>query len=408
MKLRIVRSVGTVAAVAAVVAAVGVPLVEVTSTPASAAPTACSAATKTWTGGAGTANWDDANNWSPAGAPGSGSVACIPSTASVAQVNLSSSVTVQAVEADRPLSLSGTLSVSSTSITSSISSGTLTGNLTGAGATTISGSLTWGPNGAFEGSGTTTIEPGTTVTVTGDDSYCGGCGVGRTVDENGTLVNEGTIVFPDETSTRYMYSCGAFDNKGTVELNDNVIFESECSPGDTIDNAGTITKAAGTGTATIQEALDNEGTVSASSGELDLSGGTPPSVSSSGTYRADSPGTLGIGGTQSWNGAQTVGTGTVDITGTVTAAGPVSLAGASTLTGNLTGAGATTISGSLTWGPNGAFEGSGTTTIEPGATVTVTGDDSYCGGCGVGRTVDENGTLVNEGTIVFPDEADDA
>ena len=135
----------------AVLAAVGVPLVEATSTPAGATATACGAATKMWTGGAGTANWDDANNWSPTGAPGSGSIACIPSTASVPQVNLSSSVTVQAVEADRPLNLSGTLSVSSTSITSSISSGTLTGTLEGAGATTISGSLTWGPNGAIRG-----------------------------------------------------------------------------------------------------------------------------------------------------------------------------------------------------------------------------------------------------------------
>src|ERR1700722_382060 len=69
MKRGIVRNVGAVAAVAAVFAAVGVPLVEATSTPAGAAATACSAATKTWTGGAGSASWDDANNWSPAGAP---------------------------------------------------------------------------------------------------------------------------------------------------------------------------------------------------------------------------------------------------------------------------------------------------------------------------------------------------
>ncbi len=202
-----------------------------------------------------------------------------------------------------------------------------------------------------------------------------------------------------------MNSCGGtFDNEGTVELNDNVNFQSDCTPTQ-IDNTGTITKAAGTGSATIATDLDNEGTVSASSGELDLTGGTPSSVSSSGSYRADSPGTLGINGTQSWNDAQVVGTGTVDISGTVTADGPVSLSGvATTLTGTLDGAGATTISGSLTWGPSGAFGGSATTTIEPGTTVTVTGDDAICNYCGFSRTVDQNGTLVNNGTIVFPDE----
>ena len=94
------------------------------------------------------------------------------------------------------------------------------------------------------------------------------------------------------------FCTGDFDNKGTVELNDDVNFQDDCSPA-SIDNTGTITKAAGTGTATIAVDLDNEGTVSASSGELDLSGGTPSSLSSSGTYRADSPGTLGITGTES-------------------------------------------------------------------------------------------------------------
>ena len=75
MRRGIVRNAGVVAAVAAVLAAVGVPLVAATSTPAAATTTACGAATKTWTGGAGTANWDDASNWSPAGAPASCSIA---------------------------------------------------------------------------------------------------------------------------------------------------------------------------------------------------------------------------------------------------------------------------------------------------------------------------------------------
>ena len=403
MKRRIVRNVG---AVAALLAAVAVPLAAATSTPVGAKTTACGVATKTWTGGAGTANWGDANNWSPAGAPGSSDVACIPSTASVAQVNLSSSVGVKAVQADRPLNLSGTLSVSSTTVTSSISSGTLTGSLDGAGATTIGGSLTWGPNGQFAGSGTTTIEPGTTVTVTGDSAFGPGASVDRWVAEtDGTLVNDGTIVFPDETQTRDMVFCaGNFDNAGTVELNDNVNFVLNCGSSG-IDNTGTITKAVGTSTASIGVSLDNEGTVSTSSGELDLTGGSPSSTSSTGTYRADSPGTLGIGGNESWNGAQTVGTGTVDITGSVTDAGTVSLGGVTTLTGSLEGAGATTIGGSLTWGPNGQFAGSGTTTIEPGTTVTVTGDSAFGPGASVDRWVAQSdGTLVNDGTIVFPDE----
>ena len=131
-------------------------------------------------------------------------------------------------------------------------------------------------------------------------------------------------------------------------------------------------------------------------------------MSSSGTYRADSPGTLGISGIRilerrsdrrepaRWTSP-----------GRSPRRAQSRWSGATTLTGNLTGAGATTISGSLTWGPNGAFEGIGHDDHRAWARRSrVTGDDSYCGGCGVDRTVDEDGTLVNEGTIVFPAEAE--
>ena len=244
------------------------------------------------------------------------------------------------------------------------------------------------------------------MTAIDGSGYTSGDNVVRWFSEDGgTLVNDGTIVFPDEAPTRTVYFCGQFDNAGTVELNDNVNFENECE-GTSIDNTGTITKAAGTGTASISVPLENESTVSVSSGELDMNGGTPSSLSSAGTYRADSPATLDIGGPESWNGAQTVGTGTVEISGTLTAAGPVSLIGAVTLTGTLEGAGATTISGSLTWGPNGQFAGSGTTTIEPGTTVTAIDGSGYTSGDNVVRWFSEDGgTLVNDGTIVFPDEA---
>ena len=389
------------------VAAGSVPLVVATASPSSAA-TACGVATKTWTGGADTGNWDDAANWSPAGAPSASDVVCVPSSAAVTEVDLDSTDSVQALEADRPLNISGSLTVTSTSVNTAISSGTLTGTLDGVGATSIAGSFTWGPDGQINGSGTTTFEPGTTVTLSGDDVSCGGtdCTTYRNI--GGPLVNQGTIVVPDGQENRDIDvdNCsmtGSLDNRGTIELNDNVYLYDNCGGGDIDNSTGTITKASGTGTSSIEVPLDNDGTVSVGAGELDFDGGTSGSQSSTGTFRADSPGTLVIGGDNSWNGTRLGGTGSLEVAGTITATGPVSISGATDLTGTLDGVGATSIAGSFTWGPDGQINGSGTTTFEPGTTVTLSGDDVSCGGtdCTTYRNI--GGPLVNQGTIVVPD-----
>jgi PKD repeat protein len=344
-------------------------------------------------------------------------VACIPSTASVAQVELSSSVTVQALEADRPLNLSGTLSVSSSTITSSISSGTtLTGTLTGAGATTINGSLTWGPNGGFSGSGTTTIEPGTTVTVAGDDVYCGGCEVNRAVNENGTLVNEGTIVFPDESQTRSMNLCGGnFDNKGTLELNDNVVFEADCTP-TSIDNTGTITKASGTGTATIDVDLDNEGTVSAGAsdaghGTLDLPSLSTCDPSSStlsgGTFAAIHGGSLqldNVGTVTATNavvdvdgaGSSVVGSGSTPVLSSLSAVG---LHGGVTLRNgqSLTTPGPLQNAGVVRLGPSSSLTTTGSYTQTQG--ITELDDPTASLTATAGQVVMDAGTFSGPGTV---------
>ncbi|MFZ0250709.1 MAG: hypothetical protein WAL61_12265, partial [Acidimicrobiales bacterium] len=89
---RLTRAIGAVLAALVVVAgtitAFGAAVVSLGSSPAAAAPTC----TATWTGDAGTTDWNTGTNWSPTGVPATGSDVCIPSDATVVDSNVSPSL----------------------------------------------------------------------------------------------------------------------------------------------------------------------------------------------------------------------------------------------------------------------------------------------------------------------------
>ena len=252
---------------------------------------ASAAVCKQWTG-ATSANWTVSGNWTPAGAPSASDCVVIDNSVSVVNdptINAGTSVTVKAMTLDgRTLTINGTASLT---LSGPDGSSFPSGRVTGSGTLNIGGALAWG-SGSMSGTGKTVVTSG------GALSIAPGLG-GYAMLDTRTLTNNvgGTVTFAPVSSGPPWYFGGETCQPTTFVNNGSFTYAGPNSsdPGiiscgvATISNGatGTFTKSAGTALAVVDAAVNNAGTVAATAGTLQLSGG---SVSGTGTFGVRLPG----------------------------------------------------------------------------------------------------------------------
>ncbi len=344
--------------------------------------------TYTWNGGNGP--WNDPSRWSPTGVPAAGDVVHISS----GTVTLSGNTTVAGLHLSN------------------------TGIITGNADLTITDSMVWNANNyeALGGSGTVTVAPGATLSMTGTNrDFRSG--------PNRTFVNAGTAVWPG--SGRWG-GPGPFINEGELELSHDAEQSTHfcfSSTTDSVVNAasGTIRRT-GSGELVVYCPFSNHGRIEVHAGTLRMrdfngAGGTDSGeyVLSEGTVlifdgrrtlteaaSVTGEGVVRTGGnstqTVSINGALDVPV--IEITGGVglilnvdASVDTLRMGGALSSSRRLGGSGTLTVTRELTW-TQGYFEGSGTTLVAEGATLSLDVQTSYSGLRGSRR-------LINEGAATW-------
>jgi RHS repeat-associated protein len=377
--------------------------------------------TDTWTGPA-EGEWTTAADWSTGKVPTSSDVVCIGSGKTV---NVTSGGAAGVLEVKGTLDIShGTLELTNVLEVSTAVDLTIEGGfLKEAGEVDVTGSLMGGNYGGLIGTGTVVIESGATGTVT----PTGGTGFYL---EEGTLKNAGTLTVEQGSGLQGSKHAHLI-NSGTLIVNGETYIESHgltASEGEaTLTNTGTLEKTEGSGETPIEFTIENEGSVSDTSGKLLFNHGGTSGTHSAGSWSASGTGTglvftssgatFALGATVPISGSIEVKEGLVTAGKIEGAAASVTLNGhrypggtlevngatASTLKsltityeggsgGILTGSGEVDITSSFTGGGYGSMSGSGSTVIESGATGTVTPTE------GTGFYLEER-TLKNAGTL---------
>jgi hypothetical protein len=254
------------------------------------------------------------------------------------------------------------------------------GTLSGPGTVTVSSAFDWSNGGTMNAAGTTTIKSGATLTLTGGNTF---------VLDDYKLNNAGTTTWTG-TGDLDDNNGSVFSNTGTfnVQTDANLVGGSA-----TFANAGTFTKTSpsGTGTTRIDPTFNNTGTVTVTTGVLQLNGGG----SNSSTFSVASGQTLQFtsGNTYTLStGATLMGSGLYDINGGFVV-NDISLTVVDVTLengGTLSGPGTLTVSSAFNWTSGGTMNAGGTTIIPAGATLTLGGGSS--------TDVLDNYTLNNAGT----------
>jgi RHS repeat-associated protein len=398
-------------------AAVGVLVVGMAFAALPGSTSADPSCTDTWTGTAGDASWQTAENWSTDSVPGSGDVACIGLGTTVHVTGGANQAAVLKDEGTLEIS-GGSLELVSSTEVSSVESLMLSGGtLTGAGALDVSGTLSW-TGGTMSGSGKTVLESGTTGTINPGS----GSAVGLTERE---LTNAGTLTL--SSGSVEGRSNAEIDNSGTLIVNSEApgyewwehgLLNSDGS-NVWLDNTGTVKKASGGEFSQIQFQVDNEGTVDVETGQIIFTGGNHGGTAQEGSWVSTASGAIVFdAGSYLWGsgieleGTVYLGGGSVqsgDIQGPhaelvlfgggseldltdgsmESHLGSLSVRNATTLTG----VGAVDLSEAFSW-TGGTMSGSGKTILESGATGTINPGS----GSAVALTERE---LTNEGTLTL-------
>jgi uncharacterized repeat protein (TIGR01451 family) len=310
-----------------------------------AEPAAATAYTSTAGG-----NWSDSTKWSPPGIPGSG----IGDTATI--LGNTMSMDYATPNALAGFSNSGTLNFTSGGVLS-----------LGTGVHSNTGTLNFSAGQILINGATLTSVPGSTFTIgsnttlsgaSGGTLDCSSCSMvigGTSLSFNAIILNNtGTITFT--TSTNLNMGGGAVINNnsgGIFDVQSNGVFNWSTNPPVAINNAsGATFKKTTAGTTTFNGVLlNNNGTVHAQAGTIQIPGGT-----SSGLFTANLPSTIEFNSeTHTTNGA-TIGGNGVRLNG-----------------GTITGT-ALTIpnTAAMSW-TSGTMSGAGTTTIAAGGTLFING-----------------------------------
>jgi uncharacterized repeat protein (TIGR01451 family) len=296
----------------------------------------------------------------------------------------------------------GTLRVAAGAIT--IPNVTLQGSgvIDGSGTLNLSGTNTWASStmgSATAAGGITQINSGSILNITSAGS--------QSLTQGRELRILGTVNYSG-ASTLTMSGASIITNNAAFNLTADGNINLSGSA--TIDNNGTLTKNGGTGTSTIFPAINNAGTVSATTGTISIAGGgtnsgsisvtSPGNLSlSSGTLSVSS-GSIGGSGTLTFSGATaTVGVpinvGTLNVTGGTATLNANGSADAFTMSGGtLGGTGTLTLNNGGSWS-GGTMSGSGTTTNPASMTFSIPGAVTL-----TGRTLQNNGTLNVSGAVI--------
>lgn len=129
------------------------------------------------------------------------------------------------------------------------------GYLQGPSPVTISGSMTWNEGGRLYGTGTVTANGDTLVSVNGDEKSLRNC----------TFNNAGTATFLGGFNRS---SPAVVNNLETGVMDIQADVTAIGGSGEPFNNAGVIVKSGGTGTSTIQAAMNNTGTIEVQTGVL--------------------------------------------------------------------------------------------------------------------------------------------
>lgn len=357
--------------------------------PASASP--CDQATITWDGGANTTAWTTAANWSGDRLPTSSDHVCIPAGSPGASVVHSGTSTIQSLEARKSFTLGGSLALTSTSVPSVMTAGTIGGGLQGPGEMQINGTVNWS-GGEMSGNGTTRVLTGSQLNITYQ-----GCCSNRLVGWNYTLVNDGTLAIDGGEGLNFRENFN-IQNNGLLTWApthyssiDDVAATGTVRP--SITNTGTIVKTTGADKS-ISVAVWNKsgGVVKSDFGSLLLQ--TPPANPSSGTFA----GGVILYGAHPLSGATFTGLenrlqGTNDLpAGTTTT---VATGSTMTLAGNVNGPGKLRVEGTINW-TGGELKSNAVTEIAPGGRLSLVGK-SCCSAWAAGS----NATIVNNGTLNY-------
>ncbi len=324
-------------------------------------------------------NWTTASNWSCGHAPGTNDDAFITLagtyTVTVTANTTVNSLTLGGSSGTQSLTVSGPLGLNNASTVGTYGALNLSGGtLAGSGTLSVSGTMNWtGGGGTMSGPGTTNITgafnidnggyPGTrknltsrTLNIAGTATIINSTGINLS---SATINNQtgASFSFPSDS---YLYNSG-----GTNAFN----------------NAGTVTKSAGSGTTTIEVPFTNTGTVNANSGTFSLAlagGGT-----SIGSFSVVSGATLQLAGSGTHTlgtGLSLTGAGTVDFySGTVTVNCTYNVTGTTKFSGGTTtfssGAAVSSV-GSTLWVNGGTANFNNTQAWTDPTTLTVDGSST--------------------------------
>jgi hypothetical protein len=331
--------------------------------------------TFTWTGSTG-GLWSTAANWDQNAVPTTGSDVVV-NNGTTSVDNVSVEINALTVGATSVLSIGGgslTLDAAAALAGSiSLSSGTLATNV----------DQTLPPNTAWTG-GTLSSSAGNSWTNNGTVSITGT----NFVTLVGTLNNAGTITHaPGSGSNEIAFEGAVLNNSGTYDIQgDGVEMSAFAGSGNVFNNTGTFQKSAGTGTTVGAVLFNNAGTVNAESGTLSLAAVAQVSVPSltGGTWHVFTNSTLNLNGGVSL----TTSSGTIILDG--------SNANFTNIPNLATNNGTVTLQGNTGFTTAGDFTNNGTLDVEAGSTFTVNGSLTNFSG---GTLTD--GTYLIAGTFQF-------
>ncbi len=389
-------------------------------------------ATVTWMGTTG-GDWNDGSNWSTGTVPAATDDAVILD--SDITVTVSGSTEINQLTSQAAIDITGSFTVDGQSTIDNALTIEPGATLTGAGDVTATGLVTWGTGSTLSGTGTLDAQGGMTIET--DQTS-------RNNLDQRTLINDGTAVWTGDGDI-YASRSAVFDNLGTLDLTSDAEMSGDFGgdPNYPIPplfiNTGTVVKSVGAAGGLSELSIDflTTGTVHVEQGSLSL--GSNFVGTSTGQLIGD-PGTslelegLDLDANSSVSGdtvslyfvndagSYSAASGTyayyASLTGPVTSVGsyldearyldyspasgvsPTSIT-TGTLTiepgSTLTGSGNITATGPFSWGTGGTLSGTGTLDAQGGMTIET--DQTS-------RNNLDQRTLINDGTAVWTGDGD--
>ncbi len=337
----------------------------------------CQAATITWTNTSG-GNWSLAANWNPNQVPGSSDDAVIAADGTYL-VTLDTSPTINSLTLGAA-SGEQTLTNASFSLTLNNASMIGTNGIFGVSGGSFGGSGNLGVQGLFNWTGGQ-LNPGSSLTIASN----GVLNIEGGVQIYSPLTNAGTVNW-QAGDVALAYIDGNPNYAGAIWNQAGALWAIQCDQqiynglaGDSaqpaqFQNAGTVSKSAGSGTTSFNVFFANSGSVQAQNGTIDFNDGSDLG----GSFQAGASGAIYFAG------------GTVSLSTTPEFQGPglVRITGASVLLNDFTGV--VNLYGASVSGQ-----------IAQGGTLNLYGGNLYNGSPGASLTVASNAVLNVEGTVTL-------